>query len=127
MQAYKGSCHCGRVVFEVKADIQRLSECNCSMCCKKGIMHHPIDNEHFTLIKGKNSLSLYQFGTNQARHWFCKVCGIHPFGRPRMNPNRYTINVRCLDGFDEIIKNTTQTIFNGQQHPHDHKDFRSDV
>ncbi|HEX6635136.1 MAG TPA: GFA family protein, partial [Usitatibacter sp.] len=32
---YKGSCHCGRVAFEVEGDIGAVIECNCSICSKK--------------------------------------------------------------------------------------------
>ena len=119
MQTYRGSCHCGNIVIEVKADIQKISECNCSICCKKGILHYPIEDINFTLIKGESSLSLYQFGTNEASHWFCKFCGIHPFSSPRTNPSRYTVNVRYLEKFDQIMESATQTSFNGRQHPHD--------
>lgn len=119
MQTYMGRCHCGNVEFKVEADIKKITECNCSICRKKGILHHPVGDKYFTLIKGKESLSLYQFGTNEASHSFCKVCGVHPFGRPRMNPGSYTINIRCLDNYDKIIKDSTQTLFNGKQHPRD--------
>jgi len=119
METYKGSCHCGSVVFEIEAYIQEFLECNCSICIKKGMFHLPVEDKNFKILKGKKNLSLYQFGTNQASHWFCKNCGIHPFGRPRTNPNRYTINLRCLERYDYIIKNISQKVFNGRDHPLD--------
>ena len=118
MQTYRSSCHCGNIVIEVKADIQKISKCNCSICCKKGILYYSIEDINFTLIKGESSLSLYQFCANEASHWFCKFCGIHPFGRPRMDPSRYTVNVHCLENFDQIIEIARQTWFNGRLHPH---------
>ena len=39
-QTYAGACHCGRVRFEVTTDLVRASECNCSICRKKGYLHH---------------------------------------------------------------------------------------
>ena len=56
-----------------------------------------------TLIKiltGEDALSLYEFNTDVAKHYFCKYCGIHPFHRPRAAPDKWTVNVRCLDGVD---------------------------
>ena len=119
MRTYRGSCHCNAVTFQIEADINHLSVCNCSVCRKKGILHHAVQDEHFTLVEGKESLSLYQFGTREASHWFCKHCGIHTFGRPRMDPSRYTVNVRCLDDFDDFVKNATEKVFNGKRHPLD--------
>ena len=119
MQTYRGSCHCGSVVFQIETEIDQVSVCDCSICCKKGILHYPVQDKHFTLIEGRESLSLYQFGTHKASHWFCNYCGIHTFGRPRMDPSRYTVNVRCLDDFDSIVENANEKSFNGKQHPLD--------
>ncbi len=33
---YKGSCHCGKVRFEVEGDLNGAMSCNCSMCSRKG-------------------------------------------------------------------------------------------
>jgi len=39
LETYEGGCHCGRVQFRVRADLSLVSECNCSICTKKGILH----------------------------------------------------------------------------------------
>jgi hypothetical protein len=100
MPRYAGSCHCGRVRFEIDAVIDRVTECNCSICTKKGILHFRVSPENFRLLSGDAHLGTYQFGTHVAKHHFCTVCGIHAFTRPRAAPDLYTVNVRCLDGFD---------------------------
>jgi hypothetical protein len=99
-QTYSGSCHCGRIRFEVTTDLTRASECNCSVCRKKGYLHHMVPPERFRLLAGADDLTTYQFGTFKARHLFCRNCGIAPFYRPRADPAKYMINVRCLDGVD---------------------------
>ena len=119
MQIHKGSCHCGAVMFEVTGDIKDVRICNCSICAKKGIIHHSVQDKHFNLLTGEKSLSLYRFGTEQASHWFCTNCGIHTFGRPRMDPSRYTVNVRCLDEFERIVADSSESKFNGKEHPLD--------
>ena len=100
MKTYTGSCHCGAVRFEIETDLTGVTECNCSICAKKGALHHRVPPERFKLLSGGESIGLYQFGTKTAKHWFCQYCGIHPFSNPRSAPDLYSINVRCLDDLD---------------------------
>lgn len=110
MQTYHGSCHCGRVKFSVTTKLDKVIACNCSICSKKGALHHRVAAQQFTLLEGEEHLSLYQFDSKEASHYFCRECGIHPFSRPRIDPQGYSVNVRCLDDFDleserfEVVK-----------------------
>jgi hypothetical protein len=97
---YDGGCHCGRIRFRVTADLERVTECNCSMCTKKGILHLIVPPEQFELLSGKDDLVTYQFNTGIDKHTFCRVCGIHPFYVPRSDPDKIDVNARCLDGVD---------------------------
>ena len=100
LQTYHGSCHCGRVRFEIDAEIARVTRCNCSICAKKGGLLLRVTPERFRLLAGEEALTRYQFNTRVAQHLFCSACGMHPFSRPRAAPEQYTINVRCLDDYD---------------------------
>ena len=100
MQTYRGSCHCKRVRFEIATDLKIAVACNYSICTKKGALHHRVTPAQFKLLSGADALSLYQFDSKIAKHWFCKHCGIHPFSNPRAAPEMYSVNVRCLDDFD---------------------------
>ena len=100
MTFYHGSCHCGRVKFSVTTTLDKVVVCNCSICTKKGVLYHRVAPENFKLLAGEEFLTLYQFDTKEARHYFCKECGIHPFSNPRAAPDHYSINVRCLDDVD---------------------------
>ena len=100
MQTMQGGCHCGRVRFRVTADLDRVTECNCSMCAKKGFLHLIVAPGQFELVSGADELSTYRFNTMTAKHMFCKYCGIHPFYVPRSDPDKIDVNVRCLDNID---------------------------
>ena len=102
LKTYKGSCHCGAVRFEAQTTLSPALRCNCSLCRRKGAVMAAVDPEHFKLLSGEESLSLYQSGTRIAKHYFCKLCGIYTFHRPRTNPNIYRVNVGCLDGVDAL-------------------------
>lgn len=114
MHTYHGSCHCGKVRFSVDTVIDKVIACNCSICSKKGVLHHRVPPERFTLLQGEGHLSLYQFDTREARHFFCQHCGIHPFSNPRSAPESYSINVRCLDGFDVETAQFERINFDGR-------------
>jgi hypothetical protein len=91
------------VRFRVRADLSRVSECNCSICTKKGILHLIVLPEDFELLQGGDALSTYQFHTHTAKHTFCRLCGIHPFYVPRSDPDKISVNARCLDGVDPAL------------------------
>lgn len=77
-------------------------------------MHHRVPPERFTLLSGQDDLTLYRFGTKQAKHWFCKHCGIHPFSNPRANPGAYSINIHCLDDYEQEKDNIAVKTFDGK-------------
>lgn len=116
---YDGSCHCGKVTFEVTGTYNEVLICDCSICTKKGIIHVGADDDHFRITSGQEYLVNYQFGSREASHFFCRACGIHVFGRPRMYPDRNTVNIRCLDDFEKILSESTQIHFDGKHHPLD--------
>jgi hypothetical protein len=99
-KTYTGSCHCGAITFEVRADLNQVLRCNCSICTKKGILHLIVPKADFTLFTGAASLETYTFGTHVAQHRFCRICGIHAFYTPRSHPDAVDVNVRCLDDVD---------------------------
>jgi hypothetical protein len=100
LEQREGGCHCGRVRFQARVDLDLLSQCNCSICTKKGILHLPIAVDDFELLRGKNALTVYTFETGVAQHAFCSHCGMHGFYIPRSQPDRITVNARCLDDID---------------------------
>lgn len=98
MMKYIGSCHCSTVRIEIEAPTKiTVQDCNCSMCRKSGHLHLIVPQSHLRLLGGSEALTLYQFNTNTARHYFCKHCGIKVFYVPRSNPDGYSVNVRCLE------------------------------
>ena len=99
-RTYEGGCHCGRVRFRVIADLDGVTNCNCSICSKKGFLHLIVGRDRFELVSGKDDLTTYRFNTGVAQHNFCKHCGVHPFYVPRSDPDKIDVNVRCLDDID---------------------------
>jgi len=97
---HRGGCHCGRVVYEVKGPIERVSQCNCSICTMKGYLHWIVSRERFRLLTPQSDLTSYSFNTGVAKHYFCPVCGVASFYVPRSDPDRIDVNLRCVEGID---------------------------
>ena len=112
MSIYTGGCHCGRIRFEVSGQIERVLNCNCSICSKKGFLHWIVEPEQFRLLSFSDALALYEFNTKTAKHYFCSACGISSYYIPRSHPDMIDVNVRCLDGVNP--EELEVELFNGQ-------------
>ncbi|GLU34811.1 GFA family protein [Trinickia caryophylli] len=96
-----GSCHCGAVKFEVQTAASPAGRCNCSLCRRKGaLMSPPFPADHLRIVSGQDDLTLYQFNTRVARHYFCRHCGIYPFHQMRTDPSKWRVNLGCIDDVD---------------------------
>jgi hypothetical protein len=97
----RGSCHCGTVKFEVDTPATPAMRCNCSVCRRKGaLMSPPFAAHSLRITSGEDALSLYQFNTRVAKHYFCKHCGIYTFHQTRKDPGQWRVNLGCIDGID---------------------------
>lgn len=97
-----GRCHCGAVEFEVTLEngFEDLRRCNCSLCSRKGAIMANVPLDALSVTRGEDKLSLYQWNTFTARHYFCSVCGIYTHHQRRSNPEQFGFNVACIEGID---------------------------
>jgi len=103
MTTLHGSCHCGTVKFEVEGPVESAYTCDCSLCRKKNALMAKVHESKLKITAGADKLSLYQWNTRIAHHYFCSVCGIYPFHRKRSDPTEYGVNLHCLDDFDPSV------------------------
>lgn len=98
----KGSCHCGRITYDVDGTPGEVIECNCSHCHRKGYQLWFVPRDALRLHAPESALSTYRFNTHVIAHHFCADCGCAPFGLgtdPSGNAMA-AINVRCLHDVD---------------------------
>ncbi len=113
MPPYRGSCHCGAIHFTFEADpITKGVRCNCSFCSKRGTMMHLVPGAKFQIDAKDSALNFYQFGKEQAKHYFCRNCGIHTFSETTRRPGQYIVNLGCVEGVDTFALETT--VFDGK-------------
>lgn len=99
---HQGSCHCGKVAFEVEGEIDSALSCNCSICRRKGSLLWFVPYDKLKLLTDEKAASTYLFNKHVIKHRFCAACGIHPFGEgvdPKGN-RMAAVNLRCLEGVD---------------------------
>jgi hypothetical protein len=118
----KLSCHCGKVEAEINIsnNFEKILRCNCSICKRKGAVMSMVKNEDFKIVKGKDVLSLYQFHSKVAKHYFCSFCGIYTHHHPRSNPAMTGFNIGCIDDIN-IFAIENINVLDGQNHPLDKK------
>lgn len=99
---YQGSCHCGKIAFEVEGDIDSALACNCSICSRKGSLLWFVPRDKLHLKTPESDIATYTFNKHVIKHRFCPTCGIHPYGEgadPKGNA-KAAINLRCVDDID---------------------------
>ena len=99
---YQGSCHCGRIAFEVEGTIDGALACNCSICQRKGSLLWFVPRDRLRLLTPESNASTYTFNKRAIQHRFCPNCGMHPYGEGTDPKGARTaaINIRCLEGVD---------------------------
>ncbi|KMW58282.1 Gfa-like protein [Candidatus Rhodobacter oscarellae] len=96
----KASCHCGAVELEVTLaeDIAEARRCDCSFCRRRQAANVSVQETELTVLRGADKLSLYQWNTGTAEHYFCSVCGIYTHHRRRSDSSEFGVNIGCLEG-----------------------------
>ena len=118
---HKATCHCGAIEIEILLPDGLVDprRCNCSICRRKGTIVASAPLAALKIVKGEEMLSLYQFDTKEAEHYFCSVCGIYTHHKRRSNPNQYGINLGCLEGVDPNFIEGIRTYDGANNHPSD--------
>jgi len=118
----KGQCHCGAVQFDVTLSdgLKTARRCTCSLCSRRGAVAVSAELKDIRFTRGEDALSVYQFGTKVAKHYFCSICGIYTHHQRRSNPTQFGLNVACLDGETPFLDSVP--VLDGKNHPRDQKD-----
>lgn len=103
MPAYQGACYCGAVTFRLVSDIIELTTCDCSLCRQKNALMTKVHERALTVLSGKDLLSVYEWNTHRAKHFFCSRCGIYIFQRKRAAPDHFGANPMARAGRDRAI------------------------
>ncbi|MCM2291007.1 GFA family protein [Allorhizobium sp. BGMRC 0089] len=117
---HNAACHCGAVKFRVRLsdELNTARRCTCSYCRMRGAVAVSASLSDIEFIEGEDNLTLYQFNTGTAKHYFCKTCGIYTHHQRRSNPQQFGINLACIEGKSPFDL-TEIKVMDGVSHPND--------
>jgi hypothetical protein len=103
------------VRYEITTALAQVTECNCSICMKRGALWSFVKAPQFKLLQGNDALADYQFGKKHIHHLFCKSCGVGSYsqGKAPNGDDTFAVNVRCLDDVD--ISSLQRVPFDGKK------------
>lgn len=110
----ESSCHCGTVKLEIAKAPETVTDCNCSICRRYGVLwsyHSPKD---VRIVAGEDSTHIYMWDDRSIEFHRCSTCGCVTHWAPvdktlgRMGVNARLMSpdvlalarVRRLDGAD---------------------------
>jgi hypothetical protein len=99
---YQGSCHRGKVAFDVEGTIDGALSCNCSICSRNGLLLWFVPRANLTLRTPQGAANTYTFNKHIIKHRFCSTCGVEPYA-DGVGPDGNSVaavNLRCIDGLD---------------------------
>jgi hypothetical protein len=110
---YEGSCHCGRIAFDVEGEFLSGMDCNCSICRRRGSILAFVPRSDFHLRTPEENVSTYTFKTHTLQHRFCATCGVAPYaeGKGPDGSPMAAINLRCVPAVD--LSELQMTHFDG--------------
>jgi hypothetical protein len=74
------------------------ARCTCSFCKRRQAAAVTATTTSVFVTNGAENLQLYSWGTQTAKHYFCKTCGIYLYHQRRADPAQCGINLGCIAG-----------------------------
>lgn len=97
--AFRGSCLCGAVQYEIDSLDMPIGHCHCHTCRKAHAAAYAttagVLREHFRWLAGEDRITAYQSSPGKFRH-FCSVCGSHLIAERPAEPH-VILRVATLD------------------------------
>lgn len=101
-----GRCHCGNIEYTFVSPVPKmelpLRSCDCSFCSKQGACYtsHP-QGSLKVVVREKEQVIFYQFGSEAADVFSCKICAVFPFISGQIEGQLYAVlNANCINGLN---------------------------
>jgi hypothetical protein len=88
------NCHCGAVRMDIEAAPETVTDCNCSICRRYGVLwayYKPAD------VKIEGPTDIYMWGDKEIEFHRCKACGcVTHWAAVDKSANRMGVNARLM-------------------------------
>jgi hypothetical protein len=92
------TCHCGAVKVEVPRRPRSLTDCNCSICRRYGVLWAYYKPTSVTVLAARGATVRYAWGRKNIDFVRCSACGcVTHYERPRAPGRAIGVNARCFD------------------------------
>jgi hypothetical protein len=89
------SCHCGAVRLEIDAPPATVTDCNCSICHRMGVLwaYYTVDQVRVT-----GATDIYMWSDRSLEFHRCKVCGnVSHWAPVDVSARRMGVNARLME------------------------------
>jgi hypothetical protein len=95
----EASCHCGAIKIEVARKPRTVTDCNCSICRRYGVLWAYYKTPDVRVRARRGSLSAYLWGRRKLRFFRCRHCGcVTHWGKVlKSDAWKVGVNARNLD------------------------------
>jgi hypothetical protein len=95
----EASCHCGSIRIEIPRKPRTVTDCNCSICRRYGVLWAYYNAKEIRVRAKRGSMSAYLWGEKSLRFVRCRHCGCvtHWAEARKSGPGRVGVNARNLD------------------------------
>jgi hypothetical protein len=71
----EASCHCGAVRLEIAAGPETVTDCNCSICRRYGVLWAYYEPKQVAFAAGGGATQFYMWGDKSLEFHRCRNCG----------------------------------------------------
>jgi hypothetical protein len=94
----RASCHCGRVNLEIQDPPSEVTECNCSMCRRYGVLWAYYSPQQVRVLPPDPPTDVYLWGSRSSAFHRCQSCGcVSHWAATDPERDRMGVNARLMD------------------------------
>ena len=94
----RSSCHCGTVRLEIAAAPAKVTECNCSICRRYGVLWAYYRPEQVRLVPADAATDVYMWDDRSIGFHRCRACGfVTHWAAVQPGRDRMGVNARLMD------------------------------
>jgi hypothetical protein len=92
------SCHCGAIRLTTAAAPETLTDCNCSICRRYGVLWAYYSPKDVKIAAAEGAADIYMWGDRSLGFHRCKTCGcVTHWAAADPKSDRMGVNARLMD------------------------------